>query len=891
VRTRSFIRGRAAATAALAVLALTGGPLGGAVAHADGGGRPEVVVSPGDRWLPRQETLETAGTSGYLVMTTPGSASWTDGNGKSAPASMAGQYNGSLWARHTQTTPTRVQIGDYATGAVTSTLTVPDGQTYASAFTAGAILTADASGGALHVVRDAGDGGTTDQTVTGLPAGAALDQVLDMSGDQVAVRLRVDGAPHVYLLNLATASGQEVFAGISQIGTVSVGGTRVVATTAYGTTAYTVRVDDPAATVEQTPYPASVLAQTHSLLPTPDGDRILLYDTDGDPHMAGGALWSVPVGGGDAQLLLQHAENTRVVAPDGSVLVIGGSGLADWAVRRVATDGSVTALTPLVPVPAAVHSLAFSAGRLVYSTNTGAYDPLVYRDVTAGAAPAVTGPSTLWSMGPKPGTHLQGLGNGTVAFLASPSEVISPIPGEPKASYTLLFDAAATAVLDGAGGDVIVDTPGLGTQTVANLRNSFDTFTRSRSASAVWDHLVWVAGTTPGTLRPYNLRNLAYGATVQTDAPCTNYSELQANGRWLYWSCGTTAGVYDRTTGRDIAVPAGRALLGDGFVVQHSGDRLVMTDVHADTAVTSDLAALPAATQADDRGIMWTVDKYAGGLAYTDAGNSIHVVPSLGVPPSAKGPVAHDYDGDGVGDLLGLTTAGTLNIRPGDGSGGVGSSTGDYGQWPTDWTYIPTGDLDGDGCNDLLARSTSGSGTLFRHLGGCDGPPNGPTLTIGAGWNIYDSLVSPGDLNGDGRPDLLARTPSGDLYFYAGNAAGVFAPPVKIGFGYDIYPMVAGVQDLTGDGVGDVLARDASGALWRYDGDGKGGLTPRERIGAGWNVYNAIVGVGDINGDGRNDLVARDGNGDLWRYDGLSNGLFAPRVKIGWAWQTYKALL
>ncbi|WP_069465974.1 VCBS repeat-containing protein, partial [Actinacidiphila rubida] len=858
------------------------------VAHADTGGLAEITVQPGDRWLPRQETLLTAGDSGYLAFT--GTAfSWTGDDGATTAAGRWAEVNRGLRAWQPSGSPT-VWLGDFVS-TTTTAIAVPDGQTYQSAFAAGAILTAASDGSGLHVVSEDGGGGTTDRTVTGVPAGATVDKVLDMGGDLTALSLRVDGVPHVYLLDFTTATAREVFAGVSGIDLVVLGGTRVVAATPRRTSAYSVRLDDPSGTVEETPYPAAARATNEVLRPVPDGDRILVEAEDTDKHSTGGALWSVPVGGGDATLLLRHTVYTLAVAPDGSVLVVGGSGPADWAVRRIAPDGTVTSVTPLAPFPARVFELAYSAGRLVYSSDTGAYDPLIGRDVTAGATPSVSGPSTVWGMGPERGAHLQALGKGTVAFVRG-DEVFSPLPGSTTGARSVRPSTMTmTGVLDGDGYDLVLGTTTAGRQAVGNLDNGYDPFARGAGASAVWDHTIWVPGSAAGTVRPYNLRTLAYGATVQTGAACANYADLQVDGRWLYWSCGTTAGVYDRTTGRHVAVPAGQALLGDGFVVRHTGGRLVMTDVHAGTAVTTDVADLPQGTQSDDRGVTWTVDKYAGGLAYVDAASAIHVIPSLGVPRSPSLPAARDYDSDGTGDLLALTPQGGLQLRPGTHAGGVGPGTDVGGDHPTGSMFVPTGDLTGDGCNDLLVRNPAGSGTLVREDGTCCGFVVGIAHKIGAGWNIYNSLVSPGDLTGDGRPDLLARTASGDLYLYAGNAAGVFAPRVKIGFGFQIYNSLVGAQDLNGDGIGDVLARDASGVLWRYDGDGKGGLKARVRIGAGWNAYNSLVGVGDINGDGRNDLVARDANGDLWRYDGLGSGLFAPRVKIGWAWQTYKSLL
>ncbi|MFI1394704.1 FG-GAP-like repeat-containing protein [Streptomyces sp. NPDC020681] len=252
-------------------------------------------------------------------------------------------------------------------------------------------------------------------------------------------------------------------------------------------------------------------------------------------------------------------------------------------------------------------------------------------------------------------------------------------------------------------------------------------------------------------------------------------------------------------------------------------------------------------------------------------------------------PKWRDFSGDGRGDLLALTSGGTLAVRTGTGTGGLATGVSATG-WPSSSLIVPLGDLSGDKCNDLLVRNSSG--VLARHDGSCGKAfsPSGPKLVIGSGWNIYNTLTSPGDLTGDGRADLLARTPAGELYLYADDGVGKLKGRVKIGPGWQIFNTVVGVGDLNGDEVGDLLARDAAGVLWRYDGTGKGTLKARVKVGSGWQIYNSVTGVGDITGDGKADLVARDAAGVLWRYNGTGAGTFAARVRIGPGWQMYKSL-
>ncbi|CAG7649777.1 FG-GAP repeat domain-containing protein [Actinacidiphila bryophytorum] len=207
---------------------------------------------------------------------------------------------------------------------------------------------------------------------------------------------------------------------------------------------------------------------------------------------------------------------------------------------------------------------------------------------------------------------------------------------------------------------------------------------------------------------------------------------------------------------------------------------------------------------------------------------------------------------------------------------------------------VPFGDINSDDQGDVLARDPSGVLTAYLGIGQAyfnTDEPSVEHVRIGAGWNIYRSLLSAGDLNGDGHDDLVAEDTAGVLWFYAGTGKSTLKSRVRIGAGWNIYTKLVAVGDLTGDGAGDLVAVDAAGAMWRYSGDKHGSFTTRVKIGAGWNMYNTLVGFGDLSHDGHNDLVARDPQGRLWRYNGTASGIFSgARVQIGTGWNSYVGL-
>lgn len=298
----------------------------------------------------------------------------------------------------------------------------------------------------------------------------------------------------------------------------------------------------------------------------------------------------------------------------------------------------------------------------------------------------------------------------------------------------------------------------------------------------------------------------------------------------------------------------------------------------------------------DAKGAFLTNGSYDWTLSVTPADG-------VGAPVTASGTVAlfdaaparHDYigGGDSVGDLLTLSSSGTLGFRQGSGKGTFSVNLGTSSGWTTTNKVVPFGDLSGDRCNDVLVRLTSGA--LRAYKPDCYGTlkPSTAYTSLGtSGWNQYDVLTAPGDISGDGRPDLIARNAAtGTVYLYKGTSTGKLSARVKLYANWRTYKKVVGVGDLNGDGIGDLLAQDKGNTLYRYYGTGKGSFGARTKVFAGWGgSYNVVVGAGDITGDGKADLVARDTAGNLYRQNGTGKGSFAARVKIGSGWQGYKGL-
>ncbi|WP_406283081.1 FG-GAP-like repeat-containing protein [Streptomyces sp. NBC_00209] len=161
-----------------------------------------------------------------------------------------------------------------------------------------------------------------------------------------------------------------------------------------------------------------------------------------------------------------------------------------------------------------------------------------------------------------------------------------------------------------------------------------------------------------------------------------------------------------------------------------------------------------------------------------------------------------------------------------------------YG-WDTYNTVVSVGQFGGAEGGDLLARDNKGD--VYLYLGYGDGTVT-KRLKVGYGWDIYTQIAGNGDLDGDGKGDLVARDKSGVLWLYkgTGDQKAPYAKRTKIGSGWNQYNTLFAAGDLNMDGRTDLVARNAKGELYLYAGTGNGAAPykPKAIIGtSGWNTY------------------------------------------------------
>ncbi len=100
-----------------------------------------------------------------------------------------------------------------------------------------------------------------------------------------------------------------------------------------------------------------------------------------------------------------------------------------------------------------------------------------------------------------------------------------------------------------------------------------------------------------------------------------------------------------------------------------------------------------------------------------------------------------------------------------------------WGDWDGVNVVLQT-DLNRDDYQDLVVRdSGSGDGLLdalrARHAS------TWTTKTIFANWKSRTRIITPGDVTGDYKPDVLSVDSAGALWIYPGNGNGTFGTPVE----------------------------------------------------------------------------------------------------------------
>ena len=229
---------------------------------------------------------------------------------------------------------------------------------------------------------------------------------------------------------------------------------------------------------------------------------------------------------------------------------------------------------------------------------------------------------------------------------------------------------------------------------------------------------------------------------------------------------------------------------------------------------------------------------YGGATLYPTSG--INVVVAVG-----------DLNGDGKPDIAtgnGLTNSVSVLINTGV---GLYADPVTY-SLPSSPQTVGIADINGDSHPDVVVAGglSSGYGRVFVLMNNGDGTLAAP-VSYDQPTGARDLAL--GDVNGDGRPDVVTANAAGNqVAVMLTNADGTLGSATTYAAGTN--PTGVAIADLTGDGHSDIVAANyKSNTVSVFAGDGSGGFATQVSYPA--NTEPFAVAAGDFNGDGHQDLA------------------------------------
>ena len=245
-----------------------------------------------------------------------------------------------------------------------------------------------------------------------------------------------------------------------------------------------------------------------------------------------------------------------------------------------------------------------------------------------------------------------------------------------------------------------------------------------------------------------------------------------------------------------------------------------------------------------------------------------------------------DLNGDGKADLIVANLCnsnnncnlGSMSVLLGNGDGTFQAASSYSAGGRSAYSEV-VADVNGDGKLDVIVAdqcdysSDCGNGVVAVLLGNGDGTLQTPLTYNSGGMNLSSVLVK--DVNGDGKPDILATNgcvdnscSSGSVGVLFGNGNGTFQAPISYNPGGSGSFSMA-MADVNGDGKLDLLVANTclsnsncnNGTVGVLFGNGDGTFLPPVAYGTGGSETFGVA-LADINGDGKLDLLVANGCSD-----------------------------
>jgi hypothetical protein len=223
----------------------------------------------------------------------------------------------------------------------------------------------------------------------------------------------------------------------------------------------------------------------------------------------------------------------------------------------------------------------------------------------------------------------------------------------------------------------------------------------------------------------------------------------------------------------------------------------------------------------------------------------------MGPGPAPRGSATADFDSDGKPDVVTITdfTQGNVLLVTGDGDGTftagaeIAGTSGSQG--------LDAGDVNGDGKADVIAATTSQMKVAYGN--GAGGFTAGPTYSQTLGGQVEPRLL---DLDGDGDLDVAAPTFTA-IQTLLNNGNGTFtAGPTTQLSGACAVSAISPAK-LNSDAKADLFAVDGcSSTIYALKGSGGGAFTATGTLYLSGGLVPEDIAAIDLNGDGFDDMAA-----------------------------------
>ena len=335
----------------------------------------------------------------------------------------------------------------------------------------------------------------------------------------------------------------------------------------------------------------------------------------------------------------------------------------------------------------------------------------------------------------------------------------------------------------------------------------------------------------------------------------------------------------------DLIVATGSSTAGLVGVLLGNGDGTFQAEATYSSGGLSPLALAVADLNGDGKPDVVVSNQWADD---TDTNSNVSVLLNDGTgkfPTAMSNPTGGfypdsiaiaDVNGDGKPDLVVANSSAASDGGPGN--VGVLLGKGD-GTFEADATYpsgadgaaaVAVADVNGDGKLDVVVANCSGNSS------DCTGSAGNVGVLVGKGdgsfqtavtytsGSTYPFAVAVADVNGDGRPDIVAANCSSAN---CGQGAGYAGVLINQSTPWLVYASLAQQVDYFGEGSSDFTVwRPSTGTLYSQDYSDKTTLAKK------WGENGDIPVIGDYDGDGKTDIaVWRPSNG-TWYYIQSSNG-------------------